>query len=157
MMHAVAWSAGNPLEEHFLVNDGTVLDKNTGLRWQRCSVGMSWQKNNKCGGKAKKMTFLDAQRINGSDALKGMWRIPSKTELESLVEKSGEDFKIRHDIFPDVDHENNFFWTSDRYDSSNAWFVEFFHGNSGHVAGDYVIINNKWNVRLVHFEGLSAD
>lgn len=69
------------------LKDGTVKDNDTGLIWQRCSVGQSWDaKSNKCTGDAKNLSWQQA--LKAAKALGEGWRLPNVKELASLIESS---------------------------------------------------------------------
>lgn len=68
--------------------DGTVTDMKTGLRWMRCSYGQSWD-GSTCVGKAKTLNWEQAVQVAMDHTAKNgngvSWRLPSVTELQSLV------------------------------------------------------------------------
>ena len=142
-------SAGDASGERFVPDRGTVLDTKTNLRWQRCSVGLIWFDNKNCVGKLEKFTFRQARSLPDKVIFEELWRVPTKAELESLVQKRDKGFSIDRTIFPDVDIENSMYWTIDMHDAQSPWAVDFEYGNVSYFFGDYVIINNKWSVRLV--------
>lgn len=92
-----AWSACNvdlvlskPNAIYIDHGNGVVSDKETGLMWQKCSVG---QYNASCsGGSAQSYNWLEAHNAvitaNMGAGLSGFndWRLPNHKELFSLVE-----------------------------------------------------------------------
>jgi len=86
--------------------------------------------------------------VNGSNAENfcgfNDWRVPTGTELKSIVDHSRINPAIDENYFPNT--TNSFYWTAsaDAFSSSNAWFVVFNYGYSGNGIRNY---NN--NVRLV--------
>jgi Protein of unknown function (DUF1566) len=80
--------------------NGTVTDNNTGLIWQKCSVGQS--DNSSCSGSATSSTWYKAsgtydasynansQSVCGDIRVGGYsdWRLPAKKELMSIVNYS---------------------------------------------------------------------
>ena len=85
-----AESAGNAL----LKTDGAqVLDHSSGLTWQRCLVGKTWDEASaRCTGSARRMTRDAAvDYINGlKPAAEGAWRLPTPLELMTII-----DFRCR--------------------------------------------------------------
>ena len=63
-------------------NPSTWKDPNTGLTWQRCSLGQTWNGYD-CDGRSKTYTFDQAQEA--VKALGSGWRVPAASELASLV------------------------------------------------------------------------
>jgi len=122
--------------------DGTVIDNNTGLMWQRCSVGQN--NDSTCSGSATTHTWFRAsgtydaaynpssESVCGALTLAGNsdWRLPSKKELRSIVEY-GVPYPgptIRSDFFPNT--VDSCYWSSTTYASNpgNAWEVYFDRG-----------------------------
>jgi hypothetical protein len=68
----------SPAKQRFVADNETVQDMQTGLVWQRCSLGQTWS-GNTCQGQAKEFAFDDAQKQAGNG-----WRVPSIRELVSL-------------------------------------------------------------------------
>jgi hypothetical protein len=122
--------------------NGTVTDNNTGLVWQKCSVGQN--NDATCSGTATTYNWyqatgtLDAtynattQNICGSLALAGGgWRLPSKKELVSSVDYSipSPGPTIQKNWFPNT--VASFYWssTANAYNPDYAWYVYFNDGN----------------------------
>ncbi|MBJ7533074.1 DUF1566 domain-containing protein [Rhodomicrobium vannielii ATCC 17100] len=70
-----------------------VSDRQTGLVWQRCSVGMVWREG-RCTGSPQVFTWDEARGL-GRDG----WRLPEIDELVSLVNRE----KSRRGEFPVTD------------------------------------------------------
>jgi hypothetical protein len=119
--------------------DGTVTDDATGLIWDKCSWGQTWDSGgNTCSASG------DATTHNWADALalaitanaashRGVddWRLPNRTELESLVDidaSTGPTIDIT--AFPNT--PSNWYWTSTTYAPApaDAWHVYFNDGYS---------------------------
>jgi hypothetical protein len=111
-------------EPRYAINGAEVYDSQTKLIWARCSVGQEW-KDGHCVGTVTYFSFADAQKQAG-----GEWRVPTKDELLSLVDKERKSFPV-------VD--------TAAFPETIAWYVDFTDGySSGFIAED-----NKLAVRLV--------
>ena len=133
-----AWSRKLPAATRFLIltnwNNEAVLDKETGLVWERLqSGGIQWES----------ARIFCAGRTTGSR--KG-WRLPSLQELNSLFEPP--EFAGPGNLALPSGHPfTNFlpapFWsaTLDAANPNAAWFVDFIGG--GAVSTD-LIINGKF-------------
>ncbi|MEN9373575.1 MAG: hypothetical protein RIR79_1127 [Pseudomonadota bacterium] len=109
-------------ERYEVLNDGTeIRDLKTTLIWQRCSVGTTWE-DTRCTGPSKELTFNEAQAIANNG-----WRVPTKEELTTLIEKNPKGRQINQKAFPSSE---GWFWTSDtpEMDSQVAFFINFFNG-----------------------------
>lgn len=90
--------------EAVTIDGSEVRDKVTGLVWQRCVIGKTWN-GSSCMGAANSLTWiqaLDAARtatISQAPAAFA-WRLPSYAELNSLVERSCYDPSININWFP---------------------------------------------------------
>jgi hypothetical protein len=97
----------------YLINDnGTVLDKNSGLTWQKCSMGQNNDAN--CSRDPKITDWYTAMDYCSSLTLAGInWRLPSKEELKSIFDrlKFHEGAAIDTKAFPGT--KDSFYWTSD--------------------------------------------
>lgn len=137
----------------FRIDGATVVDESTGLRWQRCSVGQTYTQSNTCKGNPKKLNFLQAQKqTNFVVQSNGFWRVPTKNEIASLVDKTKAGLKIDVSVFPDVSQKNRFYWTCDMYADGAAWYADFGSGDVGYVSGDHSSADDFLAVRLVHVE-----
>ncbi len=125
--------------------DGTVTDLQTGLQWQQCSVGLS---GSGCAtGSIISFTWDQAMQqgddLNSRGGFAGHtdWRLPSKEELESLVEKACYAPAINTTLFPNavVRHRVPGYWSSSPYaaNSDNAWVVYYYIGMSNDVPRKY--------------------
>jgi hypothetical protein len=91
-----------PDSQYTLSQDGTeVTDTKTGLIWQRCALGMSWD-GTTCGGTATSHTWEDAlaQAASVATNTSVAWRLPNKKELISLVETACVGQAINETLFP---------------------------------------------------------
>lgn len=119
-----------------------IRDTKTGLIWRRCAEGMRWD-GNTCAGKHDGYTFERAQQHAASEARSTgkPWLVPSKDELEGIVDKSQNPF-IDPVAFPAT--PGDAFWSSSPYpgDAGLTWGVSF--GNA-YYGGRYDVLA----VRLV--------
>ncbi len=144
----VARSYIGPTQHSTYINDYTTTDNSTGLVWKTCSQGLS---DAACGtGGVITMNWQDAQTgVNGCNTLNSAntgngyagrktWRLPSKVELESIVDYTGFNVDINPDFFPHISANN--YWTSSSLanDSTSAWFIGF----RGGIARPYLPKNN---------------
>jgi hypothetical protein len=112
------------------VAQGTVLDKQTGLMWKRCSEGQS---GNDCAtGTAARYYWSGALQRATASHFAGYrdWRLPNAKELASLVENQCYDLAINLTVFPKV---ASFYWSSSSAAgySYDAWIVNLSYGNDG--------------------------
>jgi len=121
--------------------DGTVTDKQTGLMWQKCSLGLS---GNTCGaGAAFTLTWqaaLVAAKDN-TDYQYSDWRLPNIRELASLLENACFWPVINASVFPNT--VTSSYWSSSPYAGLNdvAWYTVFGNG--------YVGVGSKNGTRYV--------
>jgi hypothetical protein len=142
------------IAERYLVlgnNGETVKDIVTNLEWQRCSVGQTWNAETKrCDGSPLPLDWYNANELVVSDG----WRVPTVTELRSLVYcSSGDPVSIGMTLdytscggdftrpvivvaaFPDVPYLYNVisshYWssTTSTDDPNDAWGVSFYKGS----------------------------
>jgi hypothetical protein len=123
----------NPLS--YTVNgDGTVKDTNSGLMWQKCSIGQN--NDATCSGSAATYNWYQAPSICGSQRLAGYsdWRLPTKNDLLSIVNYNIPYFPFRPAIdsvvFPNTKIDS--YWsstTSNGAHPSEAWSVDFSDGS----------------------------
>jgi len=96
-----------------------VYDHQTNLTWQRCSVGQRWKEQLGCVGVIRQMTWQEAM----SQATGG-WRVPSINELTSLISPTCSNPAINEEVFPDMELDKLWYWTSTDTGSS-VWYVAF--------------------------------
>lgn len=134
--------------------DGSeVRDKITGLVWQRCLVGMTWDGNH-CTGTASTYDWqqaldapLNATRSTAASGAAAEWRVPNHAELFSLAERACHSPAINSTWFPDLP-PSHWAWSSSPSMRNNlattAWHVSFIYGITNGRAK-----NGLGNVRLV--------
>ncbi|MEV3830765.1 MULTISPECIES: Lcl C-terminal domain-containing protein [Aeromonas] len=141
-----AITASTPSADFTDNGDGTVTHHTTGLIWQRCSLGQSWD-DASCSGAASTFNWWQALQQAQQNTFAGHsdWRLPNKNELASIVEYRCYGPAINSQQFPNT--PLGWYWSSSHYafNSSNAWDVNF--------EGGYVNYDSKGNgglrVRLV--------
>jgi len=99
-----------PNAQYSISADGAeVTDLKTGLIWQRCAVGMSWD-GSTCSGTSTPHNWEDALAYAATQT---GWRLPNLKELHSLVERSCANPAINETAFPNTPAtDNDFFWVS---------------------------------------------
>lgn len=90
-----------------------------------------------CDGKY--VDFAAAEKA--AEALGEGWRLPSRHELESILDLSRHDPVIDTDVFPDT--KSDWYWSSTptAWNPSAVWVAHFDHGSvsSGH-RGEYACV-----------------
>lgn len=119
-----------PNSRYELVNSGSeVKDLQTGLIWQRCSVGQAWN-GTACAGNATTTNWTNALQTvaNMGDG----WRVPNIKELDSLIEQACYSPSINETYFPNTVVSS--YWSSSPVagNSYNAWLVDFYSGDNHH-------------------------
>nr|WP_296747740.1 DUF1566 domain-containing protein [Thioalkalivibrio sp.] len=97
----------------------------TGLEWRRCAEGMSWTGTG-CTGSAN--TWIWQAALRHADAVSG-WRLPSISELRTIVERCRTGPAINQQVFPNTPSPS--FWSSSpsAERSDLAWGVNFHNGS----------------------------
>ncbi|MFM2328363.1 MAG: hypothetical protein RLZZ494_466, partial [Pseudomonadota bacterium] len=124
-----------------VASSGTeVTDTKTGLTWQRCSAGQSWN-GSTCTGSAA--TYTHEQALAYAKTQTG-WRLPSVKELSSLADKGRSNPAIDTTAFPAT--ASDWYWTSSPVVGSpvSAWDVSFNYGGVNGASRDLT-----YHVRLV--------
>ena len=149
LLCTLAWPAWAAFTDN---GDGTITDTTTGLVWDKCSRGQVWDNTTPpgtCTGAASTHTWAAAlAQATAANAAshrgQADWRLPNRTELESLVKIDADFPAIDGTYFPAT--PSNWYWTSTTYapDPAGAWYVNFSFGDAN--------ASNKTNtnhVRLV--------
>ncbi len=142
-----------PDSRYELVNGATpagseVRDKVTGLIWQRCVVGMTWD-GATCTGTVSTLTWqnaLDAVRTASKSTVSAatFWRVPNHAELYSLAERACSGLTINTTWFPAALNESAWSSSPNAKSNANAWAVNFSNGDDEVAAK-----TNANRVRLV--------
>lgn len=129
-----------PDSRYQLVGGSEVLDTQTKLIWQRCSLGQTWN-GVTCTGTATTHTWTDA--LAKAKAVGNGYRLPNIKELQSLVEEACYNSSINETLFPST--PSSVYWSASLTAGySSAWRVYFNDGATYNQGG-----NNSLNVRAV--------
>jgi len=138
--------------------DGTVVDLQTGLMWMRCSMGQTWDSQQKaCTGDTTSYTWQEAlgevQTLDQGTGFAGYtdWRLPNIRELTSITRFRCNDPAINSSAFPDT--PSTYYWTStpaaSRY--GQGWVVGFETGQA-----TFAYYTNTGPIRLVRAGAFEA-
>ena len=114
-------------DSRFILKEHIVVDMEKKIDWLRCSVGQRWD-GNECVGKIVNLSLdmVPEALVIANEQLGGQWRLPSKSELKSIVCKECSSPKINEDIFPNTD--NAPYWTGDQSIFNSKFYVSInFH------------------------------
>ena len=109
--------------------NGTVTDNNTGLMWQQQDNGQhyNWYR---ASGTYHATYNSTSQDVCGELNLGGYsdWRLPSKKDLITLVDYSGQSPTINATYFSNT--KGGLYWSSTTHDYNPlyAWYVAFYYG-----------------------------
>ena len=105
-----------------LLNNNTeVKDKETGLIWQRCSLGQTWS-GTACTGTAATYNWTNA--LQTAKNMGNGWRVPNIKELDSLIEQACYSPSINEVFFPNT--QSGSYWSSSPFTG-----VDFTFGSVG--------------------------
>ena len=114
-------------ETRFAIHDThTVRDQDTGLLWQRCSVGQHWD-GTRCADAAQSMTWPQAHAYAQQQF---PWRLPTLVQLTATVDLTRHSPAINSLLFPNTALRS--YWTATPL-AGNAllqWCVNFMYGDS---------------------------
>lgn len=130
----------------FTINgDGTVTHGKTGLVWQRCLLGQTWD-GTTCSGSASTHTWANALQAATSNRFAGQgdWRLPNIKEVLSIVERSCYSPAINATLFPNP--PVGYLWSATSYVvlPAYAWAAYFGDGTASTLNR-----SNTYAVRLV--------
>ncbi len=125
--------ATTPTSSFELLRDGSVIQRGANLQWAQCALGQRWDRAD-CDGRALAFDWEGATsaiaELNSNGGLSGYsdWRLPTRQELEGIVERCREAPAINEQIFPNTPWAG--FWSSsvDTSKQEHAWFVGFYYG-----------------------------
>lgn len=113
-------------------NDGTITDTSTGLMWEK-STGLTTNTYTWEGAKA----YCENLTLGGQSD----WRLPTRNELQTIVDYNKYDPSIDTTFFPDA--KASYYWSSTVNASTtyNAWYVYFYYGYVGYYdKADYFYV-----------------
>lgn len=115
--------------------NGTVVLPRENLQWTQCALGQ--QANGQfCEGRATALNWQDANaavaELNANGGLAGFsdWRLPTREELEAIVERCREAPAVNERIFPNTPWAGFWSATIEESEENQAWFVGFYRGLS---------------------------
>ena len=130
---ALLFIIGGPAQAQFFSSDHTVKDVTTGVTWLRCSVGQAWDPSiETCTGEIVKINHdeIAIALKQAKEQLGGVWRLPTREELVSLVCDDCGPPKINSKYFPKLSSEA--YWTGDKnwINPRTYWTVNFMTGHT---------------------------
>ncbi len=123
----------------YVLKGATAFDKKTKLTWQRCSVGQTWQEGMGCLGAVQGLTLLQAKLLEQDG-----WRLPTIEELKTLVSPNCARPAINDEVFPGMDVQNLYYWSSTSPREAELDYLNF---EAGTVSADGD--EEPYSVRLV--------
>jgi hypothetical protein len=119
-----------PDSRYELLNSNTeVKDKQTGLIWQRCSLGQTWS-GTSCTKSGAVIFYNWANALQTAKNMGGGWRVPNIRELASLIEQACYSPSINDVFFPNTFTVAHYRSSSPRLNGSGwAWVVSFDSGS----------------------------
>ncbi|HBS27220.1 MAG TPA: hypothetical protein DD827_08880 [Gammaproteobacteria bacterium] len=94
-----------PSSDFSVHTDGTVTQNKTGLMWKVCSEGQAWKADGVCDGEVVSMNkkkieeTIQSLNTSGGFANHADWRLPTREELNALVELKCDLPSINQAIF----------------------------------------------------------
>lgn len=132
------------IHSRYVEQQSEIYDRSHHLTWSRCSAGQRWDGQHGCTGKVRQYTFDRAQQLANET-----WRLPTREELLTLLERAAKQqpasLAVDSVMFPDMDPERLYYWTSTVENNSFAWAVLF---TDGGVPG-VLYRNHRFALRLV--------
>jgi hypothetical protein len=139
---------GARAQTRFVLRGGEAFDTRTGLIWQRCSLGMTWDGKRGCAGEMTPVSLDEAHAKAQSSAHQesgGNWRVPSGPELESIIDRSCgspvADMSVFPDIRKDEDGAADYSTASPVGTAGLYYFFDFMSGQAdGHTRGFHMAV-----------------
>lgn len=113
-------------------HNGTVTDNRSGLMWKTCLEG---QASPQCYGKPTALQWHAAVELTQDPFTRRFagyndWRLPTRSELETLIEPNCQQPATNVQIFPNMQALG--LWSSDisQYNNHMAWGIDFGKGRA---------------------------
>lgn len=137
-------------QTRFVLRGREAIDTRTGLIWQRCSLGTTWDGKHGCVGEILSVGLDEAD--TKAQEFGRNWRVPSGQELESIIDRSCGSLVVDVSVFPDlrkVEHDEADYWTTSPVGTANLyWFFDFTNGQAdGHTRGFHLAVRLVRNER----------
>jgi hypothetical protein len=114
-------------QQRFDLAGGEARDRVSGLIWQRCSVGATWDGKKGCVGKTAYLGLKEA-----TAAATDGWRVPSGAELQGIVDLECGSPVVDPAVFPDSrpdDEGHAKYWTTSAFGALDLyWNFDFVDG-----------------------------
>ncbi|GEK09397.1 Lcl C-terminal domain-containing protein [Pseudoalteromonas peptidolytica] len=113
--------------------NGTILDSQTGLMWQRCNFGQSYNSTSQnCEGDSQQLTWQQALIAASQDSFADFsdWHVPNIKELASIVLHQCVAPAVNATIFPTTKSNNYWSATTQASQPTFAWAYQFADGKN---------------------------
>jgi hypothetical protein len=129
----IAILACQPASAQYYAREHIIDDLVQKISWLRCSLGQRWQPDKlTCIGEAQRLNYNEIEQAiaQANTQLGGSWRLPTKSELQTLVCDTCHGTKIDSVLFPNTAAEP--YWTSSKnwVAPRNRWSISFMTGES---------------------------
>ncbi|MEZ7206513.1 DUF1566 domain-containing protein [Pseudoalteromonas sp. DY56-GL79] len=124
---------GSNTSRYTINSNGTVLDSQTGLMWQRCNFGQSYNATSQsCEDNAQQLTWQQALMVANEDQFAGFtdWQVPNVKELASIVYHECVTPAINITVFPTTKSNNYWSATTQTSQPQFAWVYQFADGKN---------------------------
>ncbi len=98
--------------------NGTITDEITGLVWQRCALGQTWNGTGCSGGLG---SYTWAQALQVASAAGSGWRLPNAKEIDAMLDRRCSSPAVNTNLFPGAQSVKT--WTS-----TPGWAVDLTDG-----------------------------
>ncbi|WP_170141770.1 DUF1566 domain-containing protein [Ciceribacter lividus] len=114
----------------FVLKGSLAIDPRNKLVWNRCPLGMTWSKEDRCTGEPSYLNHNEA--IKQAKAYGQGWRLPSGPEMEKLWFHSCDGQTIDTRVFPGAamsdQGEGAEFWTTSEAIPNMFYYFDFSDG-----------------------------
>lgn len=121
-------SPARPTADYVDHGNGTVTHSPTGLMWQRCTKGHTW---NGSGCSVDNWSYYTwGEAVAMTDNFVGYidWRLPTAKELETMIDYTTYGPALNIAVFPET--QGTTFWSDSAtvFNADGAWYVHFQYG-----------------------------